>query len=130
MRSPDKKTEQEMKMVKAALSSEKGERKLIEYLTPSVKSEAKTAFVNWTKKRNVSLTEQQEIDALNARWDFFYFSLEKYQEKIDRLETGEEIEIHPFSEYFAWFARQGVTKHLSENHGPNLDDLWFNDDRS
>lgn len=127
MKSPDKKTQQEIELVRNALISKEGERRLIEYLSPSINYEAKTALNNWTKKRNITLTEKQELQALNSRWDYFYFALKKYKEKFELQEAGEEVEIYRFSEYFAWFARQGVTKYLTENHGPNPDDYWFFD---
>lgn len=125
MNSPDKKTQKEIELVKNALNSKEGEQKLIEYLSPSINLEAKKAFTKWTKKRNITLTEKQELQALNARWDYFYFALKKYEEKFEMQEAGEKIEIYLFSKYYAWFARQGVIKYLTENHGPNPDDYWF-----
>jgi len=113
MDSLNEKFEKEVRLVIAAMESERGENELAKYLRPLVEEVARKYIDGYTKKFSLPLTEEQDREAFLAGWKLFHFGVKKYYEHIDEMkERGSEK--YDFSEYMTWFIKQGVHEYLRE----------------
>ena len=113
----EKSFQEQINMVRKALSSKEGESELIEYLDPIVGSEGENTVNEWVLKKGISITDKEKKEAIEEGWLALPLALRKYKEKLDLIDKGEDVEIHKISEYLPWLVRQAVIKHLDQNHG-------------
>lgn len=109
----NEKFEKEVRLVIAALESERGENELAKYLRPLVEEVARKYIDDYTKKFSLSLTEEQGREAILAGWNLVHFGTKKYHERIDEMKKRDS-ERYDFSEYISWCIKQGVHEYLRE----------------
>ncbi|MCR4306743.1 MAG: hypothetical protein NUV42_02120 [Candidatus Yonathbacteria bacterium] len=109
----NEKFEKEVRLVIAAMESERGENELAKYLRPLTEEVARKYIDDYTEKFSLSLTEEQDREAFLAGWKLIHFGIKKYYERIDEMKKGDS-EKYDFSEYMTWFIKQGVHKYLRE----------------
>ena len=109
----NEKFEKEVRLVIAAMESERGENELAKYLRPLVEEVARKYIDDYTKKFSLSLTEEQDREAFLAGWKLFHFGIKKYYERIDEMKK-EGAERYDFLQYMTWFIKQGVHTYLYE----------------
>ncbi len=106
MKIDDKQFQKELNLVKRALETEKGEQKLIKYLTPLL-SKAGREFI---AKQTINKQIDQNV-ALNAGWTYLHMAMRTYMTRVEMMKS-EESSIYCFSEYFTWFIKQGIHEYL------------------
>lgn len=95
---PDEKFIHEKQLVIEAIESAEGEQRLIEYMTP---------YVNRIAYKYLERGLDQE-ELLAAALSNIYRALIGYNH---RLNEGTD---YPFSTYYVWWARQGITARLKD----------------
>lgn len=112
----EKSFQQQINMVRKALSCKEGKSELVEYLTPLVRLEGESTVNDWMMKKGISITDVEKNEAIQEGWLALSYALKKYEKKLDLIDKGEDVEIYKISEYLPWLVRQAVIRYLYQNY--------------